>query len=198
MTEWLPGDVATVEAFDSEVCPDTIPSWAEACFFYAGGSSAAAVWPTDQLQRVEHLPRGPIWVPTPGRDDPRKVAAEAARDLRLLGVPASDTGPDQPVHLFWDLETGREPDPDWYRVAADRLHQHGYHSVSYGSLGYLFSYERRAGYWCADPSGVPHLTPHADVVAEQYAWNVIVPGGRINRDLIVRDMLPGLWQPKLG
>lgn len=196
MTEWVTGDVATIEAFDAEVCPETIPAWAFAAFFYAGGSSAAQVWDQDERQRIMHLHKGPIWVPTPGRDDPRKVASDAATELARLGLPQiGDQGADGCV-LFWDLETGREPDPEWYTVAADRLHRRGYHSGAYGSLGYLFHYQARAGFWAADPTGQPHLTDHPNVVAEQYAWNVSVPGGRVNRDLIARSLLPNLWQPR--
>lgn len=198
MTTWLPGDVATVEAFDAEMCPTDVPAGVEVAFVYIGGSSAASIWDQHERQRVQHLHKAPIWVPTPGREDPRKVAFQAAAQMAALGIPRAGEAPEVACHLFWDLETGKEPDPEWYRVAADRLRQNGYHSIAYGSLGYLFDYEQRAGYWPANPTGVAHLTEHPGVVAEQYAWNVRVPGGLINRDVVARQLLPGLWQPSAG
>lgn len=195
MTTWLPGDVATVEAFDAEACPDPVPADVEVAQPYIFGSSAAAIWDVHELARVRHLHKLPICVPTPGTDDPRKVASQLANRMVTLGMPRGGYGDGGLVSIMWDLETGREPDNPWLKVAADRLHAHGFGSYCYGSEDVIYHYDQRRGYIVANPTGERHLVQHEGATGTQYAWGVIVPGGRINRSALARDMLRDMWRP---
>lgn len=193
--EWVPADVDTVRAFDAMFCPQTVPAGYAAALGYAGGSSAARAWTDEEWARVSHLARMPIWVPTPGLDNPLQAAIEFAAVLERLGVPPAWRNGGRHVRVLWDLETGREPDPRWLDRAADRLRSAGYFSVSYGSPSWAFGQPRRAGYLPANPTGEPHLYLHPDVVGTQYEWDKAVPGGVVNSSLLTVDLVRSLWLP---
>lgn len=192
---WVEGQIDTVLMFDASHCPSPVPQGYAACMGYAGGSSAAHEWTPDEWARVAHLPRLPVWVPTPGRDNPRQAALAFARRLTELGVPRADQQGGRHVRCLWDMETGTEPDPGWLDIAADVLHARGYFSLSYGSTSWAFGQTRRAGYFPADPTGVPHLYDHDNVVGTQFRWGVLTDGGIIDESLITTDLLPNLWMP---
>jgi len=187
----MDGDLALL--FDSAWCPDPVPDGYDGCLAYAGGTSASHAWTQAELDRVAHLPRLVTWVPTPGADSPRHAAASFRQWLGDHGVPARHDEPR--VHVLWDLETGREPDPAWVSTACDYLRSAGYDNLIYGSPGWVLGQPRRAGYLVANPTGVPHLYQAPGVVGTQYAWNVPVAGGVIDQDVIVRRLLRRLWQP---
>jgi hypothetical protein len=182
--------------FDAAYCPDPLPFDYTWCMVYAGGSSAARPdgWTSDELARVEHLPRLPVWVPTPGSDNPRQAAMQFRQWLRDHGVPTAQENGGQHVRVLWDLETGKEPDPQWVTIAADYLHQ-DYFNLIYGSPSWLFRQPRRAGYMVADPDGIPLLYPHAGGVGKQYAWNVPTPGGPVDANVLLAGVRQRLWQP---
>jgi hypothetical protein len=190
-------DPGLAHGFDAAYCPDPIPAGYTWCMVYAGGSSAARPdgWTTAELARVEHLPRLPVWVPTPGSDNPRQAAIMFRQWLGDHGVPAAQENGGEHVRVMWDLETGTEPDPRWVTIAADYLLQAGYFNLIYGSPSWLFGQPRRAGYMVADPDGIPLLYPHAGVVGTQYAWNVATPGGPIDANVLLAGVRQRLWQP---
>ena len=168
--------------------------------FYIGGSSAFHVWTPDELLRLDEAGESagllamPIWVPTPGFENPRQVGLEAAARLRALNIPDHAT----PWRvLMWDMETGKEPDPSWLTIAATTLASAGYGSLVYGSVdgSGLFSYPARSGYMVAFPNGQPRLYPHPNVVGTQYQFSVPVPGGVVDLDVVDSSLLAhlGLW-----
>lgn len=192
---WLEGFVEVQTGFDAEHCPVPVPAGFAWCMVYAGGSSAAHAWSPAELAAVAHLPRLPVWVPTPGSETPLAAAAGFREWLAAHGVPT-------PVHVMWDMEAGRQAgdDPHWLNQAADDLAQHGALNLVYGATGTLFDVTRpmprRDGYVVADPTGVPHLYPRAGVRATQFAFDVRERGGLIDETAMERDLVRGLWQPQ--
>jgi hypothetical protein len=187
--------MSTVTGWDAAFCPDPVPAGHAYAKVYIGGSSAYHVWTADERAKVHGMRVMPIWVPTPGVDNPRQVAMQAADALKAIGVTPFQT----PYRaLMWDLETGREPDPGWLTVAADKLNSLGYDNLVYGSVSAsgLFSYPSRLGYVVADPTGKPHMYDHADVAETQYAQNVTVPGGQVDLDLLNESILAHLGEIK--
>jgi hypothetical protein len=190
--------MSLVYGWDAAFCPDPVPTEINNQHIayaggYLGGSSAYRTWTLGEWQRAsETLGRVlPIWVPTPGSDNPRQAALAAAAALRAAGVPAYAT----PWRaLMWDLETGTEPSPSWLTTAANTLAASGYDSLIYGSPGGsdVLSYPRRSGYVVADYNGVPTLYSAPGVVATQYAANVTVPGGQVDLDVMEESMLAHL------
>lgn len=184
--------------WDAEFCPDPPPEdigGLEISYggFYLGGSSAARVWTADERRRLAEtaLKCMPIWVPTPGFDNPRQVALQAAAALHAVSVP--DHAKPWRV-LMWDLETGVEPDPSWLQIAADTLASRGYGSLVYGSpVGSgLFSYPVRSGYIVASWDGRPSLYPAPGAVGKQYQAGVRVPGGVVDLDVVETSVLAHL------
>jgi hypothetical protein len=184
--------------WDAAFCPDPAPKVIDGQAqsyggFYLGGSSAFRVWTDVERRRLagSGLRGMPIWVPTPGWDNPRQVALQAANALRVVGVPAFAS----PWRvLMWDFETGVEPDPAWFSVAHDTLVGRGYASLVYGSpVGSgLFSYQPGTGYMVADWDGVPELYPHPHVAGKQYRAGVAVPGGEVDLDVVAGTVLAHL------
>ena len=192
--------------WDAAFCPDPPPTVINGvrqsyAGFYIGGSSAFHVWTGDERLRLDEAGEQsgllvmPIWVPTPGSDNPRQVALQAAEALRSAGYPAYARPWYRP--LMWDLETGLEPDPGWMSVAAGTLHRYGYDSLLYGSVdgSRIFSEPLGpgfGGYIVAHFDGVPALYPHAGVVGKQYAAGVPVPGGQVDLNVVERSLLAHL------
>ncbi len=190
--------MSLVHGWDAAECPDPVPTEINNQKIayaggYIGGSSAYRAWTAGEWQRTsDTIGRVlPIWVPTPGVDNPRQAALAAAAALRAAGVPAYAT----PWRaLMWDLETGTEPSPAWLTTAANTLAASGYDSLIYGSPAGsdVLSYPRRSGYVVADYDGVPTLYPAPGVVGKQYAANVAVPGGLVDLDVMEESMLAHL------
>jgi hypothetical protein len=190
--------MSLVHGWDAATCPDPAPKQIsgnsiEYAGGYLGGSSAFRTWAVGEWQRASDAYGRvlPIWVPTPGSDNPRQVGLAAIDALRAAGVPNHAT----PWRvLMWDLETGVEPSPAWLTTAADTLANAGYGSLIYGSPGgsHVLSYPRRTGYVVADWNGRPTLYPAAGVVGTQYAANVTVPGGVVDLDVMEETMLAHL------
>src|SRR5258708_36127113 len=98
--------------------------------FSLGGSSAFRPWPDDERKRLaaSRLRAMPLCGPTPGSDNPRQVALQAAAALKAAGIPSPAT----PFHaLMWDLETGIEPATQWLTIATNSL-------VNQGSVNLLY------------------------------------------------------------
>jgi hypothetical protein len=202
MTETPVPDVTNaphaVNGWDAAFCPNPVPTQINGrqmsfAGFYLGGSSAFHVWSDQDRRRLaaSRLRALPIWVPTPGSDNPRQVALAAAAAMGAVGIPHHAT----PWRvLMWDLETGVEPDPPWLNVAADTLASRGYGSLVYGSPGSsgLFSYAARTGYLVALYDGQPTLYPHPGAVGKQYEPNVAVPGGEVDLDVLEATILAHL------
>lgn len=193
---WVPGEVDTITMYDAAFLPLPVPTGADAWMVYAGGSSATRRdgWRPGELTAVEHLPRLPVWVPTPGLDNPRQAGLAFVAWLTQHNVPATNKAGEHTL-VMWDLETGREPYPRWVNTACDVLKAHGYYNLIYGSISTLFGQPARSGYFVADPTGQPHLYAHEQVVGTQYQWGVKVPGGVVDKSLFVRSLADQLWQP---
>ena len=186
--------------WDAAFCPDPAPdrddgyTW---CEVYLGGSSATrpAGWNQTERNRVADLPKLPVWVPTPGRDNPRQSALACLAALRALGVPSFAT-PWRAV--MWDLETGIEPDPAWFAVAHGVMMAAGYGTVSYGSQSWVFGEPSYLGMIVAGPDGNPDFRalqaahPGARIIGKQYRWDVTTPGGIVDQDALAPDFLPHL------
>src|SRR5215470_12120305 len=98
MSVWVPGFVECLAMFDAAHCPDPVPTGYDVAAVYAGGSSATHAWSQAELDRVAHLLRLPVWVPTPGHENPEHVAGEFVVWLREHGVPNSQEA-GHPVHV---------------------------------------------------------------------------------------------------
>jgi hypothetical protein len=187
-----------VNGWDAAFCPDPVPTVINGlrmsyAGFYLGGSSAYHVWSDSERRRLNAsgLRALPIWVPTPGSDNPRQVGLAAAAAMGAVSIPNHAT----PWRvLMWDLETGVQPDPSWLNIAADTLASRGYGSLVYGSPGGsgLFSYASRTGYVVASFDGNATLYPHANVVGKQYQANVSVSGGSVDLDVLQSGTLAHL------
>lgn len=189
--------MAFVQGFDAAFCPDPVPDVVDGapvawCEFYMGGSSALRRdgWDAAEMDRVEHLPKLPVWVPTPGVDNPRQSAIGCVQALRRYGVPAY-ARPYKAV--MWDLETGTEPDAAWLAIARGYLLGAGYDSLVYGSPSWVFGYPSYSGYVVADPTGRPHMYVHPGVAGTQYQFAVDVTGGQVDLDLLDETMMPHLY-----
>lgn len=185
----------TVQVWDRAHCPSPLPDGYGACGVYIGGSSATHIWDDAELASVAHLPRLPIWVPTPGHENPRQVAMQAVSRLRELGVPsvADDCG--RRPAMVWDMETGRDTDGAWLDIAANYLHAHGYLNLVYASLSVITLLPSRAGRWLALPDGLNRLTGLPDELGKQYRWAVPTPGGTIDASVFRLSALGMFWQP---
>lgn len=185
----------TAEGWDSAFCPDPAPTgydWAEV---YIGGSSATHRWDDQELARVEHMPRLPVWVPTPGYESPRQVALQAAARMRALGIVEGPGSCGEHPCLMWDIETGKFPDPDWYNTAADVLWSQGYGNIGYGSLSTCQQLPVRSGLIIALPGTPPVVDTLPGQVGTQYRWGVPVQGGKIDQDVLRASAMKLLWQP---
>jgi len=187
-----------VNGWDAAFCPDPVPTEINGrrmayAGFYLGGSSAFHIWSDAERRRLaaSRLKAMPIWVPTPGSENPRQVALAAAAAMQAVRIPHHAT----PWRvLMWDMETGVQPDPPWLNVAADTLASRGYGSLVYGSPGGsgLFSYAPRTGYIVADFDGKATQYPHAHAVGKQYQANVPVAGGEVDLDVLDSSILAHL------
>ena len=133
----------------------------------------------------------PIWVPTPGHENPRQVALQAAAALKAAGIPPHAT----PFRaLMWDLETGIEPASQWLTVAANTLASYGYDNLVYGSPdgSQIFSEPARLGYIVAFYDGRPSPYPHPGAVGKQYQANVSVPGGQVDLNVLESSIMAHL------
>ena len=188
--------------WDAAFCPAPIPTDIQGLHmsyagWYLGGSSAFHVWTAGERARLaaSKMRTMPIWVPTPGQDDPRQVAFAAARAMLDARY--------RPWHkpwycpLMWDLETGTEPDSGWVSVATAALHHYGYDSILYGSIdgSHILAEPLGpgwSGYLVADYTGVRHLYPARHVIGTQYAPDVAVPGGQVDLDVVDASVLDHL------
>lgn len=194
--------MALAFGWDAAFCPDPPPTNINGqhmsyAGFYLGGSSAYHVWTDEERRRLaaSRLKTMPIWVPTPGSDNPRQVAYDAAAAMVKTGYRPSTRPWYRP--LMWDLETGIEPDPGWMLVAARALHHYGFDSLLYGSVdgSKIFAEPLGPGYSryiVAYYDDTPQLYPHPDAVGKQYAANVSVPGGQVDLNVVDASLLEHL------
>ncbi len=191
--------------WDAAFCPDPAPDQDDGflwCEVYIGGSSATRRdgWDATEILRVADLRKMPVWVPTPGVDNPRQTALSCLAALRRYGVPAYDT-PWRAV--LWDLETGTEPDPAWFSVVRATMEANGYGTMSYGSVGWAFGEPNFMGLVVAKWDGNPELDllraahPGHLIVGKQYRAGVSGPGGVVDLDVLDAAVLPhlGQWTP---
>lgn len=188
-------DEGVLQVWDAAHCPDPIPDGFAACLVYVGGTSAAHVWDDAELARVAHLPRLPVWVPTPGHDNPRQVAIEAAHRLAHLGVPDHPDACGNRPALLWDMETGKEPDPSWYDHAANALWHRGYANLGYASPNVARALPIRSGIVVARPDTQPVIGPLRGELGTQYSWGFRTPGGTIDRSVFRESALGRFWMP---
>lgn len=180
---------SVLNGFDAAFCPNPVPAESEyeVAEFYAGGSSAFHIWTPAERSLIKGRLTLPIWVPTPGLDNPTQVAEGIAATLKGLGIPAHAT-PFRAVML--DMETST--DADFITLCCDKLAAFGYDSFIYGSASSVFHLPARSGYIVADPTGEPHIYDHADAIGTQYAWGVNVTGGQVDADLYLETIRPHL------
>ena len=192
---WVPGLVHCVQSFDAAHCPDPAPTGYEGALVYAGGSSATHAWTAEEIARAAGVVKWllPVWVPTPGTDDPVTAGRDFVAWLKAHNVPTS-TEAEHQVHLLWDLETGKEPDAAWADQACRVTTKAGWNNLIYGSLSVIFQQPVRNGYFVADPTGQPHMYHHQDVKATQYAFNVKVRGGVIDQSLVSVELANQMWR----
>ena len=189
--------------WDAAFCPDPAPDQDDGytwCEVYIGGSSATRRdgWNGTEVDRVADLPKLPVWVPTPGFDNPRQSALACVTALHRYGVPAWEA-PWRAV--MWDMETGVLPDPAWFSVAHGVMLASGYATISYGSLSWAFGEPNYLGMIVADPDGNPDFRPlraahpGALIVGKQYKWGVRTPGGVTDQNSLDPAFLPhlGRW-----
>lgn len=194
--------------FDAAFCPNPVPSSIDGlevawCEVYIGGSSATRPrgWSAAELVRVEHLAKLPVWVPTPGADNPTQSARSALSALRAFRVPAFAS----PWRaLLVDLETGlaaTSADQAWLAAFRARIEAAGYDTMPYASVSRLCGYQAYTGRLGACWDGSQDLTrcngelvPCA-LVGKQYAAEVQLAGGAVDLDVLEARMLPhlGLW-----
>jgi len=186
--------------WDAAFAPDPPPdqddgySW---CQVYIGGSSATRRngYNQTELARVADLPKLPVWVPTPGFDNPRQSALACLAALKAFGVPANAT-PWRVV--MWDMETGVLPDPAWFTIAHAVMMAAGYGTISYGSTAWVFGEPSYLGMIVAQPDGNPDFRPlqaqhpTAKIVGKQYRWGVQAPGGLVDQNALDPAFLPHL------
>lgn len=183
--------------WDAAFCPNPIPDdlnfgpWNEV---YIGGSSATRRngWNTGEMSLVRNRKCLPVYVPTPGFDNPRQAALDCIANLQRYHVPAN-ASPWRAV--MWDMETGVLPDPAWFTVVHSVMVAHGYGTVSYGSRAWVFGEPNYMGMIVADPDDNPDFTdlqlqhPQALIVGKQYNWNVTFDGNPIDLDSVRSDFL---------
>jgi hypothetical protein len=162
---------------------------------YIGGTSATRAWDGAEIARVAHMPKLPVWVPTPGIDNPRQAGQACVAALKARGItPVNGQGQRQWVLV--DLETGREPAAAWLKVFVRPVFQAGYSIPRYGSVdgSHIFDYEPgTVGYWVAFYNFKPELYNHANVIATQFADQVQTPGGVVDQSVMVPAGLKNLW-----
>jgi len=180
--------VECLPCFDTARLDFPVPAGYQCCLVYMGGSSATHAWDREELAKVAHLRRLPVWVPTPGQDHPGDVALQVVAWLRRNKVPPGR-------HVLWDMETGKEPDPAWLNMAAGRVAKAGFRNLTYGSMSVVFGNPQRDGYFVANPTGHPHMVSRIGVKGTQYAFDIAVPGGTIDQSLISTDLAHELWLP---
>jgi hypothetical protein len=191
---WVPGRVHCVQSFDAAHCPNPAPKGYEGALVYAGGSSATHAWTGAEIARARKVVTWllPVWVPTPGTDDPVKAGQQFVAWLTAHKVRTSQQA-GHPVHLMWDLETGKEPDAAWADQACRVTANAGWYNLIYGSLNVIFRQPVRHGYFVANPTGQPHMYDHQDVKATQYALNVKLAGGVIDQSLVSVELANQMW-----
>jgi hypothetical protein len=199
-----------VLGFDAALCPDPVPvtiggvqvRW---CGVYIGGSSAFHVWEPAERERVDHLPKLPIWVPTPGLDNPGQSARACLAALRAAGVPPGQ----RPYRaVLVDLETGSadpstgSADPGWLAAFRARILAGGYDTMPYASASVVFRYPAYTGRLmaCWDQSTAFRCNGESlpgSIAGKQYAAEVPVPGGHVDLDMLELGMLAhlGHWNP---
>lgn len=194
--------------FDGAFCPNPVPSsidgmpveWVEV---YVGGSSAERPhgWSPAELVRVEHMPKLPCWVPTPGVDNPTQSASACLNALRAFRVPAF-ANPWRAVLV--DLETGMaatSSDQAWLAAFRARIEAGGYDTMPYASLSRVCGYQAYAGRLGACWDGSQDLTRCSGelvgcaLVGKQYAAEVQLAGGPVDLDVLEASFMPhlGLW-----
>lgn len=184
-----------VYGWDAAFCPDPLPedSVGTICQVYVGGTSAYRTWTPGERSRVAHMPKLPVWVPTPGTDNPRQEALAFLRELELLGWGPSTASGDR-LYVMVDLETGKEPDAGWLDVFASYIWSAGLSTLEYGSREWIYGYHPKEGRIIADPDGVASLSGlPAHTIGKQYQQNVPVPGGKVDLDVYDARILSHLW-----
>jgi hypothetical protein len=197
--------MALAYGWDAAYCPNPVPpsisghetAW---CEVYVGGSSATRRhgWGLAELARVNHLPKLPVWVPTPGVDNPRQSALACRAALAAFRVPAY-ASPWRWVLV--DLETGaakNQADAGWLAVFRGTLEAGGFDTVSYASAGWVCGYPAYSGRLAACWDGDPDLSRCNGELApcafagKQYAAGVQTSGGTVDLDVIGEQYLPHL------
>lgn len=199
--------MSVILGFDAAFCPDPVPvalsgqpvGW---CEVYIGGTSAFHVWTAAEVARVADLPKLPVWVPSPGLDNPGQAGMDCLNALRVAGVP-DHTAPYRAVMV--DLETGAaagQADPGWLAAFRARILAGGYDTMPYASMNLVFGYPAYLGRIGACWDGSQSFTCNGEalagtIVGKQYAAEVATPGGFVDLDVLDSAIMPhlGRWYP---
>lgn len=187
----------TTPGWDAAFCPNPIPDdpefgpWNEV---YIGGSSATRRngWNATEMSLVRGRKCLPVYVPTPGVDNPRQAALDAIAQLHRYHVPAN-ANPWRA--LMWDMETGILPDPAWFSIVHSVMEAHGYGTISYGSKAWVFGEPNYMGMIVASPDGNPDFTalqqqhPQALIVGKQYLFNANDCSGPVDLNNVLTSLL---------
>jgi hypothetical protein len=146
------------ESFIADVKTDV---WA----VYIGGA-ATKVWSDDDIRRISHFPKLPIYVLRPDKSG-TFCGLECIMTLYKLGIPRSTAVALDMELLCEDLSKLSESVSEFYKV----LSFFGYLVWKYGSLSYIFKVPSVDGSWVATDSGDDEQYQHAGVHATQWKFS---------------------------
>lgn len=140
-----------------------LPSSIHAVAMYIGGDTphVATVGDWQKFPKDRKLPMF-VRSTVVGRDGGEADGWDAVKKLRDLGVPKGSV-------CVYDRETNT--DAEGTQAFGNILHYVGFECWPYGSTGNIFEHPALNGYFVADPTSVPHMYDHPDVMMTQFEWN---------------------------
>jgi hypothetical protein len=150
------GPESWVEGRDAAF-PANLHGWDGLVIGYYGGPVAFHVWSASDWSAFGGY-KLPVWV---GGYAGTTEGEQAVSALKRLGVPPG-------CETMLDMET--RVDRTYVGNFWDVLVDAGYRVLVYGSVSTLFKNPACNGYAVADPTGVPHMYPHAAVRLTQWAF----------------------------
>ena len=159
--------------WDASTPPAVPPAGFDAAAGYIGGDTPH-VWTLAEWQRLDRLPKLPIWVQSgPEADHAIAEAGAAMRQLYRIGAHPGCT-------VALDLETSDTPASHGYINAFHSVMTFfGYYVWVYGSRSTVLGNPPCDGYWVADYTGSPHFPAGNAVRACQY-----VAGPELDRSVV--------------
>lgn len=170
--------------YDSASGPVSHPADVDGFMAYAGGNDLHT-WTRQQIdQAAQTAPMCyPVWEYGKGRSG----------EADGLAFHAWLTENRVPVSSLVILSMEASVDNDYI----DNFEFHVAHPMAlYGSIDTLFANNTWKGtWWPANPTGVPHLFAHEEVIGTQYAWTSLGQTGGYNLDLNLALASVPAWRP---